>query len=208
MKFLRHHRLGSLTLVLAILLFVLQGCGGKEEVKPEEPMVEGMAEEMAEDADEMTDDVKSGVKSSAAGSFEEMTEKTEDIVDPTEGEAEFESEESEEQVEASSEAPTYTIQFGRGVSYSDPDEKIEEAATYLKENAEAEAEIQGHTDSEGPVGLNQRLSQRRADTIRRALINLEVEGSRLEAVGYGSNNPVSGLEETDPENRRVVIRIK
>jgi len=204
MKFLRHHRLGSLTLVLAILLIALQGCGKDEAVKPGEETMDAAAGEM----EELTGEAKDEVREGAEKSFGELDEAMEEVTDPTAGELPEEPGLDDSEETASGEQPVYTIQFSSGTRYDDSDPQIEEAATYLKENAEAEAEIQGHTDSEGPVGLNQRLSQRRADTIRRALINLEVEGSRLEAVGYGSNNPVSGLEETDPENRRVVIRIK
>lgn len=52
-------------------------------------------------------------------------------------------------------------------------------------------EIQGHTDNRGGHDHNQDLSQRRAEAVRTWLIGAGVDGSRLEAHGYGDTNPIA-----------------
>jgi len=67
--------------------------------------------------------------------------------------------------------------------------------------------IEGHTDSRGSANLNQDLSQRRADSVRQALIEEGVDASRIEAVGLGQDRPVAdnGSEQGRAQNRRVEI---
>jgi outer membrane protein OmpA-like peptidoglycan-associated protein len=68
--------------------------------------------------------------------------------------------------------------------------------------------VEGHTDNQGSAAYNQRLSQRRADAVRRYLIEHErVAASRLIATGYGKSRPLPGVfqdtEEGRAANRRV-----
>jgi len=66
--------------------------------------------------------------------------------------------------------------------------------------------IEGHTDSVGGREANRELSSRRAEAVRRHLIEMNgVEEDRLEAVGYGPDQPVAGNDtpEGRSQNRRV-----
>lgn len=65
--------------------------------------------------------------------------------------------------------------------------------------------IEGHTDSRGSATYNKDLSQRRAESVRRYLIERGVAAERLEAIGYGEEKPlVSGNNESAwSQNRRV-----
>lgn len=66
--------------------------------------------------------------------------------------------------------------------------------------------IEGHTDSKGSASYNQRLSERRADSVRRFLLaNFGIPARRLEAVGQGEGSPRAGRAPEDPANRRVEI---
>ncbi len=51
--------------------------------------------------------------------------------------------------------------------------------------------VEGHTDWIGSDAANQRLSQRRAETVRNYLVKKGVDASRLDAVGYGELRPVA-----------------
>jgi outer membrane protein OmpA-like peptidoglycan-associated protein len=51
--------------------------------------------------------------------------------------------------------------------------------------------VEGHTDSQSSDALNLDLSQRRANNVRKRLIEGEgIAPERLEAVGYGESQPV------------------
>lgn len=67
--------------------------------------------------------------------------------------------------------------------------------------------IEGHTDSTGSANLNQSLSQQRAESVRRALIDLGVDASRIQATGYGQTRPVAdnATEQGRSRNRRVDV---
>lgn len=65
--------------------------------------------------------------------------------------------------------------------------------------------IEGHASSEGQVEHNNKLAQRRADSVRNFLIANGVDGKRLTATGFGSRVPVADnkTEAGRIQNRRV-----
>lgn len=73
----------------------------------------------------------------------------------------------------------------------------------------ASVEIAGHTDAVGSEDYNRRLSQRRACTVARKLVDGGVAGERLSPVGYGGSNPVTDneTEEGRAQNRRVALKL-
>jgi len=83
--------------------------------------------------------------------------------------------------------------------------KIQEFANFMKKYPSVNAKIEAHTDSTGSEKYNEKLSQRRADSAVNALINLNVDKSRLEAIGYGELKPLepNTTKEGRATNRRV-----
>lgn len=71
-------------------------------------------------------------------------------------------------------------------------------------------EIQGHTDNRGGRAHNQDLSQRRAEAVRDWLVRAGVEAGRLEARGYGQEQPlVPNITASNrARNRRVQFVIQ
>jgi outer membrane protein OmpA-like peptidoglycan-associated protein len=68
--------------------------------------------------------------------------------------------------------------------------------------------IEGHTDTVGDAGTNQRLSERRAQAVREYLVQrYGVTPSRLEALGLGESRPVVATPDNtdEPRNRRVQV---
>jgi outer membrane protein OmpA-like peptidoglycan-associated protein len=65
--------------------------------------------------------------------------------------------------------------------------------------------IEGHASSEGQVEHNNKLAQRRADSVRNFLIANGVDAKRLTATGFGSKVPVADnkTEAGRVQNRRV-----
>jgi outer membrane protein OmpA-like peptidoglycan-associated protein len=66
--------------------------------------------------------------------------------------------------------------------------------------------IGGHTDGVGGDAFNQKLSARRAATIKQYLVdNFKLPRTTLRAVGYGKQRPKNQADVFAPENRRVEI---
>jgi outer membrane protein OmpA-like peptidoglycan-associated protein len=66
--------------------------------------------------------------------------------------------------------------------------------------------IGGHTDATGADGYNMRLSERRAEAVRRFLAeNYTIPSANLHAVGYGKHQPKNKADVFAAENRRVEI---
>lgn len=70
--------------------------------------------------------------------------------------------------------------------------------------------IEGHTDSTGSRRYNVKLSQKRADAVRKYLISKGVSASKLKAVGYGPDKPIASnrTRSGQAKNRRVEFNIE
>jgi len=82
---------------------------------------------------------------------------------------------------------------------------LNEVAKLLKQNPGLRLEVGGHTDSDGDGASNQKLSEARADAVRKALVDLGVDGARLTSKGYGATQPIdsNATPEGKANNRRV-----
>jgi outer membrane protein OmpA-like peptidoglycan-associated protein len=66
--------------------------------------------------------------------------------------------------------------------------------------------VAGHTDAAGTAAYNQDLSERRADSIKRYLVDkFGIAGTDLVTVGYGKDKPKDPNAPMDPANRRVQV---
>ena len=70
--------------------------------------------------------------------------------------------------------------------------------------------IEGHTDNKGEPDVNQRLSLKRAETVRDFLIAAGMNAGRLKALGYGEVHPIASndYDRGRAMNRRIDIIIK
>ena len=86
---------------------------------------------------------------------------------------------------------------------------LEEIAQALRDHPAIRVRIEGHTDSVGNDRTNLRLSQARAESVRRFLISRGVEANRLVAVGRGEEAPLddNSTEAGRAVNRRVEFHI-
>lgn len=66
--------------------------------------------------------------------------------------------------------------------------------------------LAGHTDAKGGDAYNLKLSQRRAEAIKRYLMEqFRVDEQRLLAIGYGKEQPKNAANPLADENRRVQV---
>jgi len=87
---------------------------------------------------------------------------------------------------------------------------LERVANFLNAYPKTTGELEGHTDSIGSDEYNMKLSQRRAESVKKYLVeNFNIDAARLKTMGYGESRPVA-TNETDAgrqKNRRVVANI-
>jgi outer membrane protein OmpA-like peptidoglycan-associated protein len=81
-----------------------------------------------------------------------------------------------------------------------------QALKTLQTYPEIFVEISGHTDNVGSNSSNQKLSQRRADSVKGWLVAKGIPADRITAVGYGEESP--RVANDTPENKRLNRRIE
>jgi OOP family OmpA-OmpF porin len=80
---------------------------------------------------------------------------------------------------------------------------------YLKGNPDVDLSIEGHACWIGPDTYNQKLSEKRAESIKKYLISDDIEGNRLMTKGFGEEKPVADNKTREGRrlNRRVEVKI-
>lgn len=90
-------------------------------------------------------------------------------------------------------------------SYSE----LEKVVRLLSLNADLRIELAAHTDDVGSDSYNDRLSQRRGETVRQYILSKGIAPERIVAKGYGKRRPMvpNDSEEHRAMNRRVEFKI-
>jgi outer membrane protein OmpA-like peptidoglycan-associated protein len=89
--------------------------------------------------------------------------------------------------------------------------KLNDVATALTEqDPESKMVVEGHTDSQGGIEFNQKLSQQRAESVRTYLVSRGIAADRITAEGFGPSRTVgdNATAEGRANNRRVEIVVK
>ena len=86
---------------------------------------------------------------------------------------------------------------------------INKLAQFLSENPDRKVIVEGYTDSTGTEGHNQSLSERRAGSVRAALVRRGVKEKMLVAKGYGEAKPIAPntTEAGRQKNRRIEFTV-
>lgn len=91
---------------------------------------------------------------------------------------------------------------------SDARRVLQTAAGHAKSAGAVTINLEGHADRSGPASYNNKLSLRRAQAVRDALVSMGMSASSISLVGRGESDPLvrtaDGVRE--PRNRRVEIR--
>jgi outer membrane protein OmpA-like peptidoglycan-associated protein len=91
----------------------------------------------------------------------------------------------------------------------DAEEFLQQLATNLNEHADVRVTIIGYTDNIGSEKFNLKLSQKRADEIKRYLLQHGIAVDRIVSEGKGMQDPLNeNLTESDrAQNRRVELTL-
>lgn len=101
--------------------------------------------------------------------------------------------------------------FDKADVRSDAARALAQLATLIRAYPSGSATLEGHTDSKGDDAYNQRLSERRAESVERWLVEREgIDGSRLTPRGWGERKPVASNDDDAgrQRNRRVEVVIR
>lgn len=88
------------------------------------------------------------------------------------------------------------------------DVKLNEVVNAAKTYSEVKLEVSGHTDSTGKKAFNQKLSERRAASVKAWLVKHGVAADRIKTVGYADSKPIANNKTKSGRaaNRRVEVR--
>ena len=100
---------------------------------------------------------------------------------------------------------TLLFDFGKATIKPSSFVALDELAESLLKSPEKGLEIIGHTDNVGSASVNLKLSQERANAVKKYLLSKGIEESRLVAIGKGMTEPIAdnNTEEGRNKNRRV-----
>ena len=96
---------------------------------------------------------------------------------------------------------------------------IQSLAEFLVSNDSVTAVIEGHTDDIGNPEENMKLSKARSESVKKLLVKLGIEESRITAEGYGDTRPKAIVKGSNPPrpdttlegrliNRRVEVKLE
>ena len=96
------------------------------------------------------------------------------------------------------------FEFDSAVLLPEAQTILRKKAEWLLNNPDATATIEGHCDERGTNEYNLALGDRRAESAKTFLMDLGVQGSRLNCISYGEERPLdpSHNEEAWAKNRR------
>jgi len=98
---------------------------------------------------------------------------------------------------------------GSATILPESEEQLNNIAAVLKAYPAVNVKVGGYTDNSGDPAANRKLSQQRADAVRRALVGKGIAANRMAAEGYGADHPVgdNATEEGRAQNRRIALRV-
>lgn len=113
---------------------------------------------------------------------------------------------------SSSRGPMVTLEdvlfdFEEATLRPEADAIVTQTASYLRENPDRLAVIEGHTDRIGEESYNLWLSRLRSESVREGLIAAGIDAGRIRVGGFGETRPVASNDTPAGRqaNRRVEI---
>ncbi len=103
-----------------------------------------------------------------------------------------------------------TFEFNKSTLRPDSKTVLDTVVEIMKRYPDMQVELAGHTDNVGGDAYNQKLSERRAESVRQYLVNAGIASGNMTSAGYGEKEPIAtnDTEEGRELNRRTELRIK
>jgi outer membrane protein OmpA-like peptidoglycan-associated protein len=102
--------------------------------------------------------------------------------------------------------------FDKATLLPQAEDTLAKAAAFIQERKAQSARIEGHTDGKGSDAYNQKLSQRRAESVRQWFVGHGLASLQLAVAGYGATRPVAANTKPDgtddPEGRKKNRRVE
>lgn len=110
--------------------------------------------------------------------------------------------------------PVVYYDFDKSDIRSDAEEGLKQVIQALVDHPDVKVEVAAHCDCRGSAAYNMKLSQRRAESAYNYLVQKGIDKQRLNAKGYGENQPVNDCmdgehcsESDHQKNRRTEFKI-
>lgn len=109
-------------------------------------------------------------------------------------------------------AERFVLEFEPGTSQltADSQARLDEIIARARARSGGEIVVTGHTDRQGSLEDNDRLSRERAQAIRTLLIERGFKAELIEAVGRGEREPLVPTDDevAEPRNRRAELLVR
>jgi outer membrane protein OmpA-like peptidoglycan-associated protein len=106
--------------------------------------------------------------------------------------------------------PLFMVNFARGAALPQGTDLVGKArrlGDWLSNHPDARLVIHGHADAEGSEQYNLMLSFRRAQAFQKLLLRGGANAKQLTARAFGEYQPLAGIPEQSPRNRRATVEL-
>ncbi len=93
--------------------------------------------------------------------------------------------------------------FGSAELTEESSTSLNDLVKTLNDNPNITIEISAHSDTQGEEAVNMKISQQRAESVVRYLVDKKIEKARLKAIGYGETRPMIA-DETIAEQYKFI----
>ncbi|MDB5968254.1 MAG: outer membrane protein OmpA [Hydrocarboniphaga sp.] len=101
------------------------------------------------------------------------------------------------------------FEFDKATLTPDAKALLDMVSDALQARTDISVELDGHTDSKGSDAYNQKLSERRCESVKQYLVGRGIDAGRLTTAGFGETQPIedNATDEGREYNRRVELKV-